>query len=223
MLSSYRNPSVQSPTPSELRQARQIALDHALGGALPRMRLAMDRDSVRSYTPDGHLRISDANLSKAEVNVYTGAELIPNIADGARLGLDPNARYPVLRPAEELHKAAPSFNALPVLWGHQPLDAANHPADLVVGATGDRSRFEFPFLRNSLVIWLQIAIDAIEDGIDNLSAAYRYTAEPEQGTFRGARYWFRMTNIIGNHIACVDRGRVPGAVIGDSLPTEFRR
>jgi len=46
---------------------------------------------------------------------------------------------------------------------------------------------------------------------------------PEAGVFRGARYLFRMTGIIGNHLAIVDSGRTPGAVIGDSMPREFRR
>jgi len=140
---------------------------------------------------------------KATVNFYIGSELIPNITDGAQLGLDPHGRYAVLRPPDELAKAAPTFDAFPLLWGHQPLDAARHPADLVVGATGTDSRFEDPWLRNSLVVWSQIAIDAIEDGIDNLSAAYRYTAVAEEGVFNGTRFRFRMTDIIGNHTACV--------------------
>ena len=46
---------------------------------------------------------------------------------------------------------------------------------------------------------------------------------PEEGVFNGQRYLFRMTGIIGNHIAIVDQGRIPGAVIGDRMPREFRR
>ena len=215
------------PSGSEFRRAGAIALDRALGGKAADwpLRLALDRGSVRSYSVDGHLHISDAAISKAEVNFYTGAELLPNIPGGARTGLDPDRRYPVLRPPEELQKAAPSFALVPLLWGHKPLNADSHPAELVVGTTGSDVRFAFPWLRCSLVVWSAVAINAIEDGTDNLSAAYRYTAVPEAGVFRGAQYLFRMTGIIGNHLACVDRGRVSGAVIGDSMPgpREFMR
>jgi hypothetical protein len=185
---------------------------------LGHLRLAYDRSSVRSYSPDGHLHISDAALSKAEVNAYTGAELAPNLRAGVRLDLDPQRRYSVLRPPDELRRAAPTFNSLPVLWGHRPLDADHHPADIVVGATGSDALFITPWLRNSLVVWTSLATDAIEAGTDNLSAGYHYIALPEPGIFNGRRYQFIMRNIIGNHIAVVDQGRVPGAVIGDSLP-----
>ena len=117
---------------------------------LAHLRLALDRDTVPSYSVDGHLRSSDAVISKAEVSVYLGSE----VPDFTELGLDPTAN---------IQRAAPSFDQ-PLFWGHKPLHAENHRAELVVGATD--ARFDGRFLRNSLVIWLAIAISAIEDGTD---------------------------------------------------------
>lgn len=188
----------------------------------PHLTLALDR-SVRSYSIDGHLHVCDAPISKAEVSEYLGRELTANLPPGVHLDLDPDKQYGVLRPAEELTKAAPTFRTLPLLWTHQPLDSEHHPSDITCGATGTDIRFADPWLRGSLVIRVQSVIDAVNDGINSLSAGYHFDAIPENGSFDGRRYQFRMRNIIGNHLAVVDTPRVRGATIGDSLPLELRR
>ena len=67
--------------------------------------LALDRDSVREKDRDGRLRVTRANISKANICPYRGSE----IPDWQKLGLDPDHVYNLLRAPEELQKAAESF------------------------------------------------------------------------------------------------------------------
>jgi hypothetical protein len=178
--------------------------------------MALDKNSVRSKDADGRLHIDQANISKAVVNPYKGSE-IPNAAE---LGLDPEKTYRLLRHPDELAKAAKSFNNIPILSEHQPVSADEHPAELVIGSTGNDARFEPPYLKNSLTIWPQSAIDAIESGEKReLSCGYRYTPVMQPGVYEGQSYDGIMTALVGNHVACVPEGRAGSdVVIGDSKP-----
>ena len=148
-------------------------------------RLAFDRGSVRSIDQDGRLRVEWANISKANVCPYLGSE----IPDAEALGLDPKQIYKLLRDPDELAKAAPSFNNIPLLSEHVPVSADDHRPGLVVGATGSDSEFVAPYLRNSLVVWAADAIKGIEnDEQRELSCAYRYVADMTPGTYRGESY-----------------------------------
>jgi hypothetical protein len=184
--------------------------------ARPVGRLALDRASVRTFDQDGRLHVAIANISKANVCGYLGRE----IPDFEKLGLNPDRLYQLLRPADELAKAAATFNNLPLLSQHVPVDARDHRPDLVVGALGTQSKFVAPYLQNSLVVWSQSAIDGIVSGAKReLSAAYRYRPVMEAGTFQGQRYEGRMVDIVGNHEAIVSEGRAGSDVIvGDSRP-----
>ena len=146
-----------------------------------KVRFALDR-SARFYDEDGRLHVRVSNISKAVVNPYYGSE----IPDHEGLGLDPNRVYYLLRDAEELEKAAPTFNNLPLLSKHVPVtaqDEESHQPDLVVGSTGTDAVFVNPYLRNSLVVWAATAIAGIEsDEIKELSSAYRYDADMTPGT-----------------------------------------
>jgi hypothetical protein len=176
--------------------------------------LAFDRamSSGRFYDADGRLHVGGSNISRAEVNGYTGRE----IPDWQKLGLSPWRVYQVFRDPVELEAAAPSFDGVQLLSRHIPVDANDHRPDLVVGAVSNPV-FEFPFLKADLVIWSASATGSVESGEKaGLSAAYRYVALIEPGTFEGVPYELRMTSLCGNHVALVDSGRVAGAVIGDS-------
>jgi hypothetical protein len=187
---------------------------------LGRSVFAFDRgaSSVRSYDRDGRLHVSATPISKANVCEYVGIEVI----DWQAHGLDPNKTYKLLRDAEALTKAAPTFNNLPLLSRHVPVNADDHRPDLVIGATGSNAEFVAPYLYNSLVIWSRDAISAAESGArKEISSAYRYRYVPSPGTFEGVRYDGRMVDIVGSHVATVDQGRVgPDVVIGDAA---FRR
>ena len=145
-------------------------------------------------------------------------DLGSEIADADRLGLEPQRVYMLLRDPSELDKAKASFNSLPILIGHAPVNADDPQPEIVAGATGSGARFANPYLLNSLVIWRSDAIEAIKNGSNlDLSAGYRYTLDWGPGTFRGERYDGTMTRIEGSHVALVREGRVPGAMILDGL------
>ncbi|MDE7547879.1 DUF2213 domain-containing protein [Acetobacter fabarum] len=182
--------------------------------------LAHDRmGSVRMTDEDGRLHVAATPISKACVNAYYGRE-IPG-ADA--LGLAPDRLYNLLRDPAELARAAPSFNALPVLAEHAHVTAAAPRADLVVGTTGTSARFTSPYLTNSLAIWNAGAIHNIRSGAQReLSCAYRYTPVMEAGQFEGQPYDGRMTNIRGNHVALVPSGRAgPDVVVADAKPKDI--
>ena len=183
------------------------------------VRLANDR-SVRSYDQDGRLRVSSAVLTKACVSDYLGNEL-PNFES---LGLNPQATYSLLRPAEELRAALSTFNNIPILSTHVPVNAADHQPSLVIGATGSDAKLTGDELTNSLVIWAQSGIDMIESGrARSLSVGYYYVPQMQSGQFMGVPYQGVMRDIVANHLAVVDQPRVMGAQVGDAAPRLNRR
>lgn len=176
---------------------------------------AFDRESVRRYGDGGRLHVDEANISKAAINPYLGRE-IPRWQE---LGLDPNKIYKLFRDPEELEKAAPTFNNLPLLSRHVEVSADRFPEELVIGTTGDRAEFASPFLQNSLAVWKGDAIKGIEaDEKKELSSAYRYRADMTPGNYEGEKYDGVMRDIVGNHVALVKEGRAGSdVVVGDSM------
>ena len=176
--------------------------------------LAFDRATVRTYDRDGRLHVEISNISKAAVNPYIGRE----IPDWKALGLDPDEVYKLLRDPDELAKAAPTFNNIPVLSRHVPVTADDHKPDLVIGSTGTDAAFEAPYLRNSLVLWARDAIEDIEREVKReLSSAYRYRCDMTPGTYEGEPYDGVMRDIFGNHLALVREGRAGSdVVVGDA-------
>lgn len=174
--------------------------------------MAFDR-SMRSYDADGRLHVRRSNMSKATVNPYYGRE----IPGAEALGLDPDKVYQLLRDPEELAKAAPTFNNLPVLSRHVPVTAHGedtHQAELVVGSTGTDAAFDGTYLTNSAVIWAGPAIAGVESREQQeWSCAYRYTPDMTLGTFKGLHYDGIMRNIVGNHVALVESGRAGSDVV----------
>lgn len=176
--------------------------------------LAFDRASVRTVDQDGRLRVEITHISKAAVNPYRGDE----IPDWERLGLDRNRVYFLLRDPDELARAAPSFNNIPLLSKHVPVTVDEPQKEFVVGATGSDAVFTAPYLDNSLVVWDAVAIAGIESRQQQeLSSAYRYRADMTAGVYQGVPYDGVMRDIRGNHVALVEVGRAgPDVVVGDS-------
>ncbi len=187
------------------------------GNLIPADSYALDESTVRSFDVDGRLHVSTTNISKATVNPYKGIE----IPDYEQLGLDKDKTYQLLRHPDELAKAAPTFNNLPLLSKHVPLTADTHKPEIVIGSTGTDASFESPYLKNSLVLWSKDGITDVESALKKqLSAAYRYTADMTPGTWEGVPYDGVMRNIEGNHVALVKEGRAgPDVVVGDSKIT----
>jgi len=178
--------------------------------------LALDRASVRTVDRDGRLHVALSNISKASVDPYLGEE----IPDGARLGLDPKKVYYLLRSPEELAAGTATFNNLPILSQHIPVNSRAPQKELTVGSTGTDAAYNSPYLQNSAVIWDQDAIDEIDaETKKEWSCGYYYVADMTPGTFGGLRYDGIMRNIVGNHVALVDEGRAGrDVVVGDQMP-----
>ncbi len=180
-----------------------------------RLSIAQDR-SLRSYDQDGRLHVESSNISKATVNPYYGSE-IPNYR---QLGLEPKKVYYLLRDPEELEKAAPTFNNLPLLSKHIPVSADEPQKEVIAGTTGSDTVFEDGYLKCSLAVWDAEAIAGIESGEQvELSSAYHYTADMAAGEFEGRHYDGVMRDIVGNHVALVDVGRAGrDVVVSDADP-----
>jgi hypothetical protein len=175
--------------------------------------LALDR-SARSLDQYGRLHVSVSNISKANVCPYRGDE----IPGWRERGLDPSRIYKMLRDPEELARAVPTFNNLPLLSLHRPQSAADPQKQIIVGSLGTDAAFAAPYLRNSLVVWDAEAIALIDsDEKKELSAAYGYEPDMTPGVYQGVRYDGVMRNIVGNHVSLVEAGRAGSdVVVGDS-------
>jgi uncharacterized protein len=165
----------------------------------------VDRDGTVSRTDvDGRVH-AFARVSKADVNPYKGSE----IPGWRELDLDPEKIFNLLRPPEELERAAKTFNGLPLLSEHTAVTAVKHPKALVVGSTGTDAVFEEPYLCCTVVVWSADAIGGVKTGAQReLSAGYAWTPDMRPGTWRGKRYDGIMRNLVGNHVALVERGRL---------------
>ena len=138
------------------------------------------------------------------VSGYFGRE----IPDWRRVGLDAERMYQLYRDPFELKRAASTFAGKPILIEHTAVSPGDHPFTKVVGAIGDDVRFDAPFLKASLSIWTDEAIDAIESGSQReLSCGYKYSLDLTPGTFAGETYDGVMRDIAGNHLALVSQGR----------------
>lgn len=175
--------------------------------------MALDRASVRTYDRDGRLHVATTNISKAAINEYLGRE----IPDWEQLGLTADKRYKLLRDPDELEKAAPTFNNIPLLSRHVPVTADDHQPNLVIGSLGTDAAFAAPYLQNSLIIWARDGIEAVESEVQKeLSSAYRYRADMTPGSYGGEAYDGVMRDIVGNHVALVKDGRAGSdVVVGD--------
>jgi hypothetical protein len=164
------------------------------------------------------MRVRDNRITTAMVNEYFGYELkdLPNYVS---LGLVPEQKYRLLRCPDELAKAVESFKGVPLLEGHVADSAENPRKQERCGVVCDDVRFDYPHLIGSLVLWDNDAIAGVEtEEQRQLSASYGYTLDMTPGEFEGEPYDGVMRNIVGNHVAIVPVGRVPGAVINDEQP-----
>lgn len=184
-----------------------------------RTAIAFDR-SARHRDADGRLHVANCRISAARVNEYVGKE-IPNYE---QLGLKADKLYPLYRDPEELKRAAPTFNNVPLLLDHVPVSVDDPALELICGAISN-VRYEHPYLIGDLAVWSREAIDAIESGErKELSAAYRYVLDMSprgSGVHRsGQRFIGTMRNLAANHVALVAEGRAgPDVVVADRKPS----
>jgi hypothetical protein len=176
---------------------------------------AMDK-SARRYDRNNHLIVDKTVITKAAVNPYIGS----SIPRWKELGLDPNKEYMLLRDPEELRKSLDTFKGLQLLKRHIPVDASQPEKESTIGSIGtDITMDDEGRVWSSLRVFDQEGIDYIESkALGELSAGYAYDAVMKSGTFNGVPYDGIMTNIHGNHVAIVERGRIGSdAIIADSI------
>lgn len=212
------------PDPTSIRSVGDIlslAKTVEQNNMITRDNNSIAQDTARSYDKDGRLHVAVSNISKATVNPYYGSE-IPNYR---QLGLEPKKVYYLLRDPEELEKAAPTFNNLPLLNKHIPVSADEPQKEVIAGTTGSDTVFEDGYLKCSLAVWDAEAIAGIESGEQvELSSAYHYTADMTAGEFEGRHYDGVMRDIVGNHVALVDVGRAGrDVVVSDADPFHERK
>lgn len=160
--------------------------------------------SMRSIDANGYLHVELTPISKATVNPYLGRE----IPGWEEMKLKPDEIYYGFRDPNELKKAAPTFNGLPLLLNHHEESAENPQKDFRVGSTGTNATFDGEYLKNSLSVTDQHAIDLINSGeMKELSCAYFFHPDFTSGEFKGMPYDFIMRDIAGNHVALVPEGR----------------
>lgn len=175
--------------------------------------------SVRTYDDYGRMNITQCNISKECVSPYRGSSL-PGWRD---LGLNPDRLYYIYRPAEELIRAADSFNNVPVTIEHpNQLDTPDTPQERV-GTTGTDTRFEAPYLVTSMKLWDKDAIEGVENSTRRELSIFPsfFDLDMTPGEFMGQAYDGVARNISGNSVALTIKGRVGAeCAVGDSQDQE---
>jgi hypothetical protein len=160
-------------------------------------------------------RVQDANgwfeikanpLSKAGVYPYLGSSIkAPN----------PMAMYQVFRPPEELSKPATldSLKLLPFVNDHTMLgpEATGYtPVEQkgMHGVVGETVFFKDGVIYGNIKVFSDILAKLINVGKVDLSCGYRCKYVWTPGTYNGQHYDCIQTNIIFNHLALVDDGRM---------------
>ena len=187
--------------------------------AAPRSMTFDAAPSQRRKDENGFMHVDASHITKEQVVKYYGRE----IPGWQELKLDPERLYNVYRPADEIEKAAPTFDGLPLLLQHH-LESADEPQKEFRVGSISRPVWNAPYLDCDLHITDGAAIDAIEHGaFKEISAAYLYDPVLERGTFDGDDYEIVMRNLRGNHVALVEKGRAGAdVVVADSAPRILR-
>ena len=146
--------------------------------------------------------VRDNPLSAEGVYLYSGKMIgLPD--------LDPNKLYPVYRPAEELEKAADSFNNVPFIIGHEMIGKDATPYDQrPASGVLTNVKYKAGKLYGDLKIWSEKMKDKILSGVKELSLGYKSVYERSRGVFKGQTYDFIQRNLRGNHLALVKNGRM---------------
>lgn len=153
-------------------------------------------------------------ITRAGVFLYSGKAIDGN----GSLGLDPKKLYPVLRPYEELLKAAESFNGKPIINDHEMIGTVEEltkPDEKNIGGTIYNvrpSQDQEGLIIADMTIFSDEIQQLVSSGKRELSCGYWCKYRPEVGTYNGQRYEFVQYDLEGNHIALVDNGRMGSGV-----------
>ena len=162
--------------------------------------------SHRHIDDNGYIFVDESPVLKAGVLEYYGQELIdggsPEV-DGIKI--DPEKVYKVYVPEEELEKSVETFNLLPITNGHQWLGIEGADAkEYQEGSTGESAVVKNGAIYVPLKFTGDEIIKDLKSGTkEELSASYVNKLSKSDNS----DYDFIATDIKGNHIALVEKGR----------------
>lgn len=169
-------------------------------------------ESARHYDENGFMTV-DSPILNEDVLEYMGYELLggksPNdvmARDIAGITVHPDKVYKVRIPHEELVKSAETFKLLPLVDGHEWLNGGKEDADAKdyqEGSTGENVRVEDGKLFVPLKFTGKGILSHLDKGVEELSASYEHNLMPDVT----GEADFIATDIVGNHVALVERGR----------------
>lgn len=155
---------------------------------------------------NGFWLIPDNPMTKIGVFPYLGRQISAE--------LEPDRIYQVLRPKEELTRpeTLESLKLIPLINDHTMIgtQAGMKPAEEVgvEGTTGTNVKVSGRLLTNDLKCYTENIKELISSGKKDLSMGYRCRYELTEGEFEGQHYDAIQRDIIFNHIALVDEGRM---------------
>lgn len=158
-------------------------------------------------------KITDKNdFWLIENNPITKVGVFPYLGKQISANCEPNKIYWVLRPKEELfkQKTLDSLKLLPLVNEHEMLGKDCTPAEEkgIEGTLGQNVSHNDDTIFNDIKIFSEDMKDKIKGGKKELSLGYWCDYEKQSGTYNGQRYDYIQKNIIGNHLALVDKGRM---------------
>jgi len=164
----------------------------------------------REIDTNGFVEIPDNPISAVGVYPYLGSMIG---------GKDPSKIYYVLRPEEELSRkdTLDSLRLMPIVDDHEMLGNGETPAEKkgVHGVVGEKVYYDSKAkqIKGNLKIHSSGLMDKIDNqGKKDLSAGYRADHDFIAGTFEGKDYDAIQKNIVFNHLALVDSGRMGSGV-----------
>lgn len=171
--------------------------------------------SQRLHDLNGWFEVKKNPLSKVGIFEYSGAQI----------GAPADQRdhiFRVYRPAEELGRAAAveSFKLTPLIDDHVMLGDGFTPAESkgVSGVIGQDMVFEGDTLFGNVKVYSKALAEKIKNGKTELSCGYRCRYDFTPGVWNGQAYDVVQRDILGNHVALVDEGRMgPEVAILDHL------
>lgn len=145
-------------------------------------------------------------------NPITKVGVFPYLGKQISQDCEPNKVYYVLRPKEELFRkeTLDSLKLLPLVNEHTMLGKDFTPAEEkgVEGILGEQVVHDTDTIYTDIKIFSEDMKDKISNGKKELSLGYFCTYDKQEGTYNGQRYDYVQKNIIGNHLALVDKGRM---------------
>lgn len=158
---------------------------------------------------NGYWIYENVPITRTGVFPYRGRQID---SDGS-MGLDPNRKYPVYRPASEITnpKTLSSFDGVFLvdehrMMGEGQIDASQRRIDgSVYNVHVD------PHNPGVVLATLKVQTRRMKDLIDSgkraLSCGYYCDYRPQKGVFNGMPYEFVQFDLTGNHLALVKKGR----------------